>query len=248
MRCLFSDAESGRPRELKSHPQSLLRWSNPEIGRIYGDVFVWTDAGRPAAIVSIYRFYVPWQSLNAEFVELTPGLGLSVERDGQRLWAPQSDGVEWRLLPDAPWPAASAAARLRQMRLLAGRFSAALTDRRSADSGEEKQMRRLTQPVFRYPAGQGTEVDDGALFAFVVGTDPELFVILESRGDPKPQWHYALARMNRDPLEVRLDGQRVWTAPYLTPEELSDSRRPYCMIQLPLPSEESVTGRQPATP
>jgi hypothetical protein len=240
MRCLFVEPGTGGPRELRPHPQSLLRWSNPEIGRVYGDVFVWTDSGRPAAIVSMYRFYVPWQSLNAEFLALRPAPGLSVERDGQRLWAPQSGGVEWRPVPDAPVPARSHVARLRQMRLLAGRFSAALTDRRSDTSGDIKQLRLLTQPVFRYSAADAGKETSGALFAFVIGTDPEVFVLVEAREDGRAlQWQYAIARMNRDPIEVRLDGKAVWSAPYLDPKELKDSQRPYCCVELPLPNDES---------
>jgi hypothetical protein len=52
---------------------------------------------------------------------------------------------------------------------------------------------------------------DGGLYAFVAGTDPEAFLLLEAReesGSGK-SWHYALARMNCDALTAKLDGTVV---------------------------------------
>src|ERR1700721_2703026 len=47
----------GSDRPLTLHPEPVLMWSNPIMGEIYGDVFVWTADGRPEAVASIYRFY-----------------------------------------------------------------------------------------------------------------------------------------------------------------------------------------------
>jgi hypothetical protein len=59
--------------------------------------------------------------------------------------------------------------------------------------------------VYRY-ASEEDHVVDGALFALVEVTDPEVWVLLEARRDgERLAWHYALARMNADAIEVRLD-------------------------------------------
>src|ERR1700722_5418577 len=47
----------GRNQPLTLQPEPVLKWSNPVIGTVFGDVFIWTDQGRPEAVASIYRFY-----------------------------------------------------------------------------------------------------------------------------------------------------------------------------------------------
>ena len=49
----------GSDRPLTLQPEPVLKWSNPVVGTVYGDVFVWTDQGRPEAVASIYKFYSP---------------------------------------------------------------------------------------------------------------------------------------------------------------------------------------------
>lgn len=42
-------------------PKSLLRWSNPTVAEVYGEVFAWTVGGRPVALGSVYHAYDrPW--------------------------------------------------------------------------------------------------------------------------------------------------------------------------------------------
>jgi hypothetical protein len=54
---------------------------------------------------------------------------------------------------------------------------------------------------------------DGALFAYVQGTDPEAVLVLEAIGTPeKADWQYALVRATSGGLEVKLDNEVVWTA------------------------------------
>src|SRR5688572_12875369 len=43
------------------HDQPLLRWSNPTVGSVHGEVFVWTVDGRPAALASVFRWYHPFK-------------------------------------------------------------------------------------------------------------------------------------------------------------------------------------------
>jgi hypothetical protein len=232
MTCRLPPDSTGATTELQPERQSLLTWTNPEVGRIYGELFLWTQDGRPAVVLSIYEAHSPWKGRTAEFRLLSSSPPV-VEHAGRTVWTPVSGDVEWKLLPRAPAPGATPAARLRQMRQLAGRFSAVLTDRRSELTGDLKQLRLLTQPLYRYPSPT-KEDNGGAMFALVTATDPELFLLIESReGADGPAWQYALARMNRDALEVRLDGGPIWSAKHLVMKDLMDSRRPYCGVELP---------------
>ena len=79
-------------------------------------------------------------------------------------------------IPNAPTPGETAAQRLRQMRELAKEF----TNRQTRRDGVEQENRLMTQPIFRY---EGTEpLIDGSLFAFVQGTDPELWLLIKAPG------------------------------------------------------------------
>src|SRR5262249_29683853 len=50
-----------REHELTLTPKSVLRWTNPGVARVYGDVYLWTRAGRPEAVMSFYKGWdVKW--------------------------------------------------------------------------------------------------------------------------------------------------------------------------------------------
>jgi hypothetical protein len=209
-----------KEHELTLHPKSVLRWTNPPVGRVYGDVYLWTRDGRPEAVISFYNAWEPAWGFAAEMHSLSL-TGLSAERDGALRWQPTKAGIALNSVPDAPRPAESAPRRLQQMRTLAGGFSAQLNDLRQNGEGERQELRLLTQPLYRYPVGEG-EVLDGALFAIVLGTDPEVLLLLEARrAAEKLSWQYGLARMNIDPMTVSYKDQEVWrveeTVPWTGP-------------------------------
>ncbi|HVA48420.1 MAG TPA: hypothetical protein VNH11_18795 [Pirellulales bacterium] len=73
---------------------------------------------------------------------------------------------------------------------------------------------------------------DGAVFAFVEATDPDFLLVIEAhRSDAASaaEWRYTLARMCSGPLEVELDGRRIWSAAgyWDNPRSLKD---PYAEI------------------
>ena len=223
--------ESGQG-PLQLDPKSLLQWSNPAGGSFHGSVFVWTAKGRPEVVASIYKKYLPLpHHLGIEFHSLTEGPARA-ERDGHADWSTVRGGIEFRPVPGAPAPADTPARRLRQIRALAADFSATKTDRNALT----RPLRLLTQPVYRYE-GTGPGVPDGALFAFVEGTDPEVFLLIEARADDKGlAWHYALARMNSVELHVSHHGREAWSVPIIPWSQAKDSREPYSLITF-LPGE-----------
>lgn len=186
--------------------EPLLRWSNPTAGSVYGEVFVWSHVGRPAAIASIYRWYHPFKDSTLELVSTSTSPVIAREGD-EILWEPKAAGVKFSTW-DAPPPANSAGARLTQMRRLARRFSATLIDQRAGEP-VQRELRLLNQPAHRYESSE-QNVIDGTLFALVEVTDPEVWIILEAvKRDEGLTWQYSLARMNSDACEVRLDNKPV---------------------------------------
>ena len=184
------------------HREPILRWSNPTIGSIYGDVFVWTAEGRPVALASIYRWYHPHRTATVELASVSEGPVAAKEGEVLR-WDCESSGISLDSVPGAPPPAKSREGRLVQMRELAGGFSARLEDVRDGEQ-VTRELRLLRQPVFRYESPENG-VLEGAIFAFVEGTDPEAWLLLEARvakDEDKLAWRFATARMNIDELVV----------------------------------------------
>ncbi len=216
---------AGSERPLALQPESVLNWSNPIVGENYGAVFLWTSKGRPEIVWCLHRWYSALDHQPHEAVEY---LSLSTDRiiaekDGQALWTPSRPGIDLKRIPGADIPAETPAQRLRQMRELAKEFTGRQTNRK----GVEHDMRLLTQPIHRY---EGTEqpLRDGALFAFVQGTDPEVFLVIEARQvGGKLEWQYSLSRMTSIELRVSHRGTLVWTVPVQSWDEVQDRREPY---------------------
>src|SRR5262245_14396199 len=57
--------------DLKLETNSVLRWTNPEIGRVYGNVYVWTSDGRPEIVMSLLKSWKPADDLHAEIQSLS---------------------------------------------------------------------------------------------------------------------------------------------------------------------------------
>jgi hypothetical protein len=187
---LITSGEGGSVLKLDLKPAFRL-------GKQYADdlddgaIFLWTaDNGRPEAAIQVFLIKHPKEPQGTwyhEFTSLAP-TPIKAARTGQPEWAPTSPGLEFKLLPDAPKPAESAAQRIRQMRSLA-------------------------------------KLLDGALFAFVLGTDPEVFLFLEATSDhERLEWRYALAPMSAFALKSSYQGKAVWEVPDRMPA--SDPAKP----------------------
>jgi hypothetical protein len=200
--------------QLTLRAEPILRWTNPVPEKqMQGDVFLWTDDGRPAAVLCLFQMtevggiheYHEFSSLATTGLVTTGGL--------PRNWSPANAQLAMTAVHDAPVPAESPRQRLSQMRELAGRFTCEKTTR----MGDTRALRLLSQPVARYES-KSHGVIDGALFTFVEATDPEVFLVLEMRpAGTTSQWHYGLARMASVRMQVSLAGRIVWeveTLPY----------------------------------
>jgi hypothetical protein len=180
-----------RKQPFKFHPDAVMKWSNPVGGAKDGAIYVWSDRHRPQAIIKLFshdgeHFTHEWQSLaEGEIV---------AERDGTAVWNPTEPGITFRTVPDAPKPAETSDARLRQMKSLAGKFSVTAT--RLPRDAKPTNLRLLVRPLFRFETGDGMQGPDGALFGFAEGTDPVALLLIEARRtEDGDRWHYAFARM-----------------------------------------------------
>lgn len=200
--------EKKTPLRLVAEP--VLRWTNPVSNIPDGVLFLWIDAaGRPQVAAQVFIAAGTKDLWLHEFSSLSAE-PFDVARDGSVPWHPRKPGLEMEPVADAPAPADSAVRRLTQMRNIALEFQA-------SDDFEGKsrwELRLLSKPLHRW-GKPGSQVLDGALFAFAHGTDPEVFVLVEARGsEGKYSYEYGLAPMTAYALKVSLKGREIWTAPY----------------------------------
>ena len=135
-----------------------------------------------------------------------------VARDqGAIFWRPRESGVKFADIPEAPAPAEKRPQRLRQMKALAEQFESTLLGWKR-DNTDREQLRMLQRPLYRYET-KGGPIVDGAVFAFVMGTDPESLLLIEAvEREGKTIWQYAFARRTSGELEGRHRDQVVWHA------------------------------------
>ena len=203
-------APASRPNSpLKLRPQPLMYWTSPTRFDSIGGIFLWTRDGRPKAYCGAFlRLEKPVNTLHREFHSLTKE-PLTTDFDEKRIWGPTSQGVKFRLVPDAKPPAASPVARLRQMKRIASQFSIRILNH---DSTRET-LRVLPRPIYRY-TDSNSGLIDGAIIAFVQGTDPEALLLVEARSSAKARrWHYAIARCTSWSVTARLADDVVYDVP-----------------------------------
>ncbi len=194
--------------------EPLLRFNN-KVGTVEdGTLFYWIDADdRPVALVQVYRTTdVGWRHTftSLSTVPLTTG----------RVWNPAKPGIEFRPVPGAPRPADTREKRLRQMHDLLKGFEAEMKL-----FGTRHRLRPLAKPLIRYGKAD-TEAVDGALFGFVLTTDPEVALLLEARrGKNEIEWQYAFAPEASASLTGSWKGRAVWD--FSMSDNAFDNREPY---------------------
>jgi hypothetical protein len=177
-----------------------------------GAIFFWlSEDGRPEASLQVFlvkNATAPNGMWAHEFNSLSTD-SLVGTRRGLPSWSPSQPGLEYHRLDGVPKPAATATVRLRQMRAI-------MQDFHATDYFKDKtwsELRLLPTPVARY-GKDGSAVIDGALFAFVIGTDPEACVFLEARqGKDGPEWFFAMGPLTCFSLKGTYKKKDVWDLP-----------------------------------
>ncbi|QEF98221.1 hypothetical protein Mal15_22700 [Stieleria maiorica] len=216
-------------QRLEFQSKSLLHWSNPVIGVIYGNVFVWTqqEHGRPEVIGSILQWYEPHKHGTHEFHSLSKG-PVEGSRDGQPVWSTDAPGIEWMPIPNAPEVGDSPLVRLPQMRSIVRGLSVTSTSK----DGLPYNLRLLSQPLYRY-CHEDSEVVDGALFTFVQGTDPEVIVLVEARADDTgtTRWQFAMVRMAALEFVAEFQDREIWRVDAMPYAIAMSGREPYSLFR-----------------
>lgn len=205
------DLKAGENLDQPLQMVRALKWDNNARGSASGLTVLFVAGGRPEAVACIY----PWDgNLVQEFRSLsrTAG-GLVAQRKGDTapFWKPTEQGIAMKAIPKADAPAKTKFARLRQLKQLRKRFEATLMGWKNDDS-DRQDLRPLPRHLYRYTKPTG-DVLDGAVFAFVMGTDPEVLLLIEAvKTKSGDQWQYGFVRRTSGELAGRLDGETVWTA------------------------------------
>lgn len=213
--------DDDKPLELQREP--VRQWSNPIAGDVHGNVFLWTRAGRPLVVASLFKWFSPKTNMEHEFHSLAEE-PLNARFHGKPVWKASESALRFVNVPDAPAPAANEAQRLLQSKQLAKDF--AVTKKRYDRT--ESELRLLPKPLHSYAApSQG--VVQGALFAFVQGTDPDLILLIEARGEDvaSARWKFAATRMTAAELRLRHRDEQIWKADLLSEAEYTDPTRVY---------------------
>jgi len=214
-------AGSDRQAVLKLQADPVFRLGNQADGILLeGAIFLWADeVGRPEAAAQIFQIKItgPQESeWRHEFTALSTGPLIASQGSTPR-WQPVVPGVRFEPIPSAPKPAERPRERLRQMRDLAAEF-------RAEDNFWDRGwtvLRLLPTPISRYGKAGGTPVD-GALFAFVLATDPEAFLFIEARlGSHGLEWQYAFAPMTCWALKAEHKSRPVWSLPLRSTDDPS---------------------------
>jgi hypothetical protein len=201
------DIRRGKPAETKLDlvPQPILRWNSAQSRVVDAITVLWTSEGRPQAIGGM------WIKDGIGLLELhsLSEAPLRATIAGKREWTPANPGIVWSPLPRGEKPAGARAERLRQLKFAARRFRVhAIKTAPDYDEGSVWKFRMLDQPLYHYDDQQGTS---GAIFVFAQGTDPEAFLLLESRKANGGMWQYALVPACVWELHAAQDEHEIWT-------------------------------------
>jgi hypothetical protein len=166
----------GEGKELATVGDPCLRWSNPIGGASDGIIAVYAHkGGRPAAVGQI--LLTANKTWLHEFTVLAEN-DVTILRSGRLFWKPSEYVCKFSDVPRSPRPADKDVLRLAQMRGIAADFSVI-----DNFKGTKQDLRLLHQPVYRY--SEKGKTLDGALFIFVLGTDPECCILVEAYQDKK---------------------------------------------------------------
>lgn len=207
--------DGDRDKKSVLDPKVVMRWSNPVGDVVDGLLTIYTPGpgARPAMIA---HFHLHGRVLNGlemhEFADVHPGK-VELFRGPRRIWSPQERYCKFEPLSAAPEPSPKAPLRLAQIKSMAQRFEVIDGFRAPNSEPQPQPLRMMARPTYRYGQEDG-ELVDGALFTYVLGTDPEACLSIEIHRSGKTYtWEYAFFPMTIYSLDAKLDGKSVWKKP-----------------------------------
>lgn len=212
-------------------PLITLRWANNARGSEDGATVLFIHGGRPIAAACVF----PLRGFIEHEFDAIHGRDISARRKGDSdlVWQPGPPNLKAAPVPEAPTPERTPAGRLRQMKSLAEQFQASMLGWNPGD-GVREELRLLPRPLYRYELPKDSDLLDGAVFAFVTGTDPEALLLLEATKGDTPAWQYTFIRRTSAGLEARHRDKIVWTA---DPQpDGRDPEKPHYVLFSPIPA------------
>lgn len=204
--------ESVRDRtKLKLNEKSVFNWTNPTRQQERGGLYIWLLDDCPQAIGSLFTYeYNAKVYKKFEFHSLASG-PLNMTFEGQAAWTPKEPGLKWQTFQDAPEPGTTHVNRLLQMRQLARRFRAELVN----PDGDKNELRLAPRPLYEY-ASPKKGVIDGVIFSYVVATDPEVLMLVETFDEDQDKtrtgFRYAFARFHYWKVAAYEGDRLIWEA------------------------------------
>ncbi len=183
----------------------VLRWTNDvRDSHSVGLLSLWVDRGRPVAVLGTYI----WQGrLMHEFDSISRN-PFQVFDEDSLVWEP-NEQVEFTSIPNKITVEKSAGGRMRQMKSIASQFSVTMLGWRK-DYSDREQLRLLPRELFRFPP-EAQDCLDGAIFAYVLGTDPEALLVLEAIDrNGQQEWQFAMVRQTSAGLDAVHNGTTIW--------------------------------------
>jgi len=200
------EAADGEWSKVDSPATPAMTLLRPGRRARHGRVWVWSYQKRPVAVACIWseleRSNVKIRNVAFEFHSLTDK-NLRLDRNGMVEWQASQPGLEWMEVDSVRPPDERASLRLTQMRAISREIS---VGREASKSTPPRGHDLLTQPIHRYSDDKtGT---DGAIFVYGDTTDPQVFLLVEARGE---KWQMAFARSNVLGLYADSAGERIWS-------------------------------------
>jgi hypothetical protein len=222
---VFTSPVPGFPVRLNAAP--VFRYDDETRGYVDGTVWRLGDSGRPLAIITteLHPNYLGGgPRVVYDFLCLTDRRFTAKSKDVPG-WSPPRSAVAMQPLDGAPVPAATATARLAQLKQQARRFTG--TQEVQERETQHVHLRLLPREIDRYAPGSA-ERADGAIFLLVNGRNPALVLLVETDGE---KWQWGVGRLTLPSnLELRLDDRVVWAQPRNPPYGWAS---PYCASNSP---------------
>jgi len=221
----------------------VLRFSDPARENDAGSLWVWGQTGRPQLFVEIYHGASnPNNRICVHAMSLTSTELLQADTDAGQ-WKPRTAQFELQEVPDARPPSDKAVVRLREMKAAARGVSA----HEFWDPNNTRyELRLLVTPVYRYSDPE-TGLVDGAVFAFVHGTNPEIVMFVEARAGERngSKWYRGFAPVGSAELVV-VEGEKVVWRRDRAPGVVGRPSDPYWLFVLPESFRPSASDEESA--
>jgi hypothetical protein len=223
--------------ECKMVEGSLLNWSDsarhPNL-IVPGTTWLWHHQGRPHFIGEIYGHVDSVGQWSLFACTLSPD---QVRIDDGALKTPlRRSYYEPKEIAGSPAVAKTKSERTFQMRQLVERFDA------HQFWDDRFELRLLPKAIHRYE-DVDAGIIDGALYAMVHGTNPEVLLLIEAHGmnDPSARWKVGFGSLAGARCVVRLDGKEFWTCPRHVGEPTDPRCGFYKSVQV-IEDEKSLDG------